>query len=176
MHSVPTKEETKEFSLLLKIINAYLKFLLRSKPIIRNEWDIDDFSQELALKYFKNIIKIDINLKSYNHRLYLFKKMAKQVLTDKIRTMQRAKRDVKKKANLEIDFVDKKSTEPMKYIFIQEELNKIKSKISKEIWKVLEWRSQGKTWDKCSSDIGSVSTAALRLKVKRHLNLVKACG
>jgi hypothetical protein len=174
MSSVSPQELT-VFDAMLKEINGHLKWLLRHKPLIRREWDTEDFSQELALKYFKNIIKIAHTLKSDDHRLNLLRKMASQIANDKLKEMQRKKRDIRKMSGEEIQFLDETSCHPIDQMCMQEHLSKIKSKLDDDLWQVLEWRSQGKSWEDCASEIGYCSPSALRLKIKRHVDAIKSC-
>jgi hypothetical protein len=169
-------QELAVFDGFLKEINSHLKFLLRHKPLIRKEWDTEDFSQELALKYFKNIIKIAHTLKSDDHRLNLLRKMASQIANDKLKEMQRKKRDIRKMKNEEIEFVDVQNCEPIDVMCMQENLNRIKSRMDNDVWRVIEWRSQGKSWEECATEIGYCSPSALRLKVKRNIDSIKSCA
>jgi hypothetical protein len=168
-----SQEQLDEFNVLLKQIEGHLAFLMKSKPLLRREWDTDDFSQELALKYFRNILQIAPTLKSNDHRLSLIKKMAKQVANDKLRTIQRKKRDTKRLVRGETKFLEGKGDEPITNMCIQEALGAIKSKANEMVWEVLGWRSEGKSWQDCSDDVGYTSPSALRLKVNRHVELLK---
>jgi hypothetical protein len=44
-----------------------------------------------------------------------------------------------------------------------------------DIWRVLEWRSQGKSWQNCADEIGYCSPSALRIKIRRNISLIKSC-
>jgi hypothetical protein len=164
-----------KFDKILKKISSHLKWLLKHKPLIRKEWDTEDFSQELALKYFRNIIRIAHTLKSDDHRLHLLRRMASQIANDKLKEMQRKKRDIRKISTEKIEFIEADNCEPIEVMCNQEKINKIKSRMDNDIWKVLEWRSQGKSWEECANDIGYCSPSALRLKVKRHVDAIKNC-
>jgi hypothetical protein len=168
-------QELVEFDYLLKEINSHLKWLLKNKPLIKREWDTEDFSQELALKYFKNIIKIAHTLKSDDHRLNLLRKMASQIANDKLKEMQRKKRDARKISHEETDFAETDSYDALDALCNQEKINKVKSSMDKDIWRVIELRSQGRSWEECADDIGYCSPSALRLKVKRNVDAIKNC-
>jgi hypothetical protein len=167
--------ELSVFDDMLREINSHLKWLLRHKPLIRREWDTEDFSQELALKYFKNIINIAHTLKNDDHRLNLLRKMASQIANDKLKEMQRKKRDIRKMSNEEVNFLEDGSCETFETMCNQERINKVRSRMDTDIWRVIELRSQGKSWEACANDIGYCSPSALRLKVKRNVEAIRHC-
>ena len=173
--SLVSPHELVKFHNILKSLNGYLKWLLKHKPLIRKEWDTEDFSQEIALKYFRNIAVIIKTLKSDNHRLHLLKKMASQIANDKLKEMQRKKRDIRKISNEPIELVEGENYETLEVICNQETINKAKLIIDNDTWRVLEWRSQGKSWQECTDEIGYCSSSALRIKVKRNVDLIKNC-
>jgi hypothetical protein len=164
-----------KFHIILKSLKGYLKWLLKNKPLITKEWDIEDFSQEIALKYFRNIVVISKTLKSDNHILHLLKKIASQIANDKLKEMQRKKRDIRKISTEPIELVEDENCETLEVMCNQETINKVKSRMDNDIWRVLEWRSQGKSWQECTDEIGYCSSSALRIKIKRNVDLIKNC-
>jgi hypothetical protein len=171
---VPAQEFVK-FDNSMKRLSSYFKWLLKHKPLIKKEWDLEDLSQELALKYFKNIIRIAHTLKSDDHRIQLLRKMASQITNDKLKEMQRKKRDIRKISNETIEFVEAENCEIFELMCNQEIINKLKSRMDNDIWRVLEWRSQGKSWQNCADEIGYCSPSALRIKIRRNISLIKSC-
>ena len=173
--SLVSPHELVKFHIILKSLKGYLKWLLKNKPLITKEWDIEDFSQEIALKYFRNIVVISKTLKSDNHILHLLKKIASQIANDKLKEMQRKKRDIRKISTEPIELVEDENCETLEVMCNQETINKVKSRMDNDIWRVLEWRSQGKSWQECTDEIGYCSSSALRIKIKRNVDLIKNC-
>jgi hypothetical protein len=57
-----SQEESDCYQNLSKDLNIFLKLLMKLYPILRKEWEPQDFEQELALKYFKNFgVKLKIS-------------------------------------------------------------------------------------------------------------------
>jgi DNA-directed RNA polymerase specialized sigma24 family protein len=167
-----SQEESDCYENLSKDLNIFLKLLMKLYPILRKEWEPQDFEQELALKYFKNLAKISHILKEGDHRMNLLKRMARQLACDKIRSMQRIKRDVKKVNNLQVDIIAEKKQSCA--LELRELIDNIQSKTPEPVWMVLQLRSQGKSWQECCDDCNYISPAALRQKVNRHVVSLKA--
>jgi|688.fasta_scaffold299542_3 hypothetical protein len=166
-----SQEEVEVFQQLSFRLGNFLKILMKSNPLLKNEWEFSDLYQEIALKYFKKLPEISSKLKEGDHRFNLLRKMAKQIVVDKLRNLQRKKRDVKKELrNQDLNEIKYKYSSPNKTIIFSEEINDLKLKINNDIWEVLEWRSEGKSWEKCAQKLANKLTgSALRMKVKRHV-------
>lgn len=156
-----------------KDISGYLSNLLSKKPLLRREWDEDDLYQELYIKFLQKIPKETLESMSQEHVSSLSKLMAKQIATDKLRNMQRGKRDCRKLVSLKSEPGSFLGADPLSDICQKEQLEELRSKIDDESWRILCMRNEGESWEKITKEIAaSKNPSAIRMRFMRTLKKI----
>lgn len=149
----------------------YLRVLMRRQPLLRADWDTRDFVQELSVRFISRLARHGLDLISEDHRAAIIRRMAWQLGKDKLRQIQRAKRDCRRQKNQNLDSVAEKSVggDPLEKLCARETLGKIREGIPPADWSLMEMRSNGMGWEEIAQFFGGTASAQ-RMK---HLRLVR---
>ena len=149
----------------------YLRILMRRQPLLRADWDTRDFVQELSVRFISRLARHGLHLISEDHRAAIIRRMAWQLGKDKLRQIQRAKRDCRRLKNQALDSVAEKSVggNPLEKLCARETLGRIREGIPPADWSLLEMRSNGVGWEKIAQFFGGTASAQ-RMK---HFRLVR---
>jgi hypothetical protein len=149
----------------------YLRVLMRRQPLLRADWDTRDFVQELSVRFISRLARHGLDRISEDHRAAIIRRMAWQLGKDKLRQIQRAKRDCRRQKNQALDSVAEKSVggNPLEKLCARETLGRIREGIPPADWSLLEMRSNGVGWEKIAQFFGGTASAQ-RMK---HFRLVR---
>lgn len=126
-----------------KSLLPYLNGLLHRMPLVKREWDLEDFCQEVSFK-FLNLPKKNREGLDENHRIALLKVMATHVCQDRFKYLTRQSRDARRSVPLAVDLIKPKSEKPVEPFV--ERFQRLKAFLKPNYRKVLQLRLQGLTW------------------------------
>jgi len=66
-------------------LDGYLDSILNRKPMLKQEWEVEDFRQELAMNYLRKVPADRRRSMPDDHKRFLVKRMAVQLSNDKLR-------------------------------------------------------------------------------------------
>jgi hypothetical protein len=150
-------------------LNGYLDSIFKKKPLVKKDWDVEDFCQELSMSYIRKVPENTRKTLSEKHKECLVKRMASQLLNDKLRQIQRAKRDCRRSVSAEFDFVAAEDS-VLESLCDQESWESLRSRIDDETWMVFRMRASGFKWDRIARQLGQDSPNALRMRYRRNVN------
>jgi DNA-directed RNA polymerase specialized sigma24 family protein len=116
----------------------YLTILLRQRPLVRKEWDTDDFYQELSHKYLAKVSAGLIRHVGKGQQMSLLRMMAFRMCSDKLRRIRRDIRYAHDNLRLKVNETSKP--------FI-ERFQRLKAFLKPVYQEVLELKLEGFTWD-----------------------------
>jgi hypothetical protein len=149
-------------------LNGYLDAIFRKRPLLRREWDVEDLCQELSMSYIRKVPEEKRKALSDKHKEYLVKRMAVQLSKDKLRQMQRAKRDCRRSVQSESDFVMAEGS-VLQGLCDQESWESLRRRIDDETWLVFCMRNNGFRWDRIARQMGRDNHNALRMRYCRNI-------
>jgi DNA-directed RNA polymerase specialized sigma24 family protein len=135
----------------------YLTTLLRQRPLVRNEWDTEDFYQELSHKYLVKASRGLIKKIGKSHKMALLKTMALQMCADKFRYITRRVRDARRNRTL-FDTLRLRAVKQDSKPFI-ERFQRLKAFLKPVYQEVLELRLEGLSWDEVAEKMQPRRTA-----------------
>ena len=150
-------------------LDGYLGSILSRKPMLRREWEVEDFRQELSLSYLRKISEDRRDSMSGDHRRSLVKRMAEQLSNDKLREMQRGKRDCRRLSrNSCADHPDADGG-ALDNLCDQESWDLLRRRMSGENWQIFCLRGRGLSWDEIAARVGRDTPNSLRMRYCRSI-------
>lgn len=149
-------------------LNGYLDAIFNKRPILKRDWDVEDFCQELSMSYIRKVPEKTRKSLSEKHKEYLVKRMASQLLNDKLRQIQRAKRNCRRSVHSDLEFVASEDN-ILQNLCDQESWESLRSRIDEETWLVFLMRSNGFRWDRIVRQMGQDNPDALRMRYCRTI-------
>jgi len=151
-------------------MDSYLRVLMRRQPLLRMDWETGDFFQELSVRFISRLARHGLDRIGEDHRTAIIRRMAWQLGKDKLRQIQRAKRDCRRRKNHAMDHFPAEGgkTDPLEQICERETVTRIRETLPSADWSLLEMRSSGMAWEEIAQACGGTASS----QRMRHRRLV----
>ena len=151
-------------------MDSYLRVLMRKQPLLRVDWETFDFFQELSVRFITRLARHGLQQMPQDHRTAIIRQMAWQLGKDKLRQIQRAKRDCRRRKNHAMDHfpAEGDKTDPLEQICERETVTRIRETLPSADWSLLEMRSSGMAWEEIAQACGGTASS----QRMRHRRLV----
>jgi hypothetical protein len=152
-------------------MDSYLRILMRRQPLLRVDWETRDFFQELSVRFISRLARHGLQQMPEDHRTAIIRRMAWQLGKDKLRQLQRAKRDCRRQKSQSMEsFAEKNGdADPLAQLCSTETLGKIREAVPTADWSLLEMRSSGMAWEEIARLAGGTASS----QRMRHRRLVR---
>lgn len=152
-------------------MDSYLRILMRRQPLLRVDWETRDFFQELSVRFISRLARHGLHQMPEDHRTAIIRRMAWQLGKDKLRQLQRAKRDCRRQKSQSMESFAQKNgdADPLAHLCSTETLGKIRETVPSADWSLLEMRSSGLAWDEIARLAGGTASS----QRMRHRRLVR---
>jgi hypothetical protein len=153
-------------------LDGYLDSILNRKPMLKQEWEVEDFRQELAMNYLRKVPADRRRSMPDDHKRFLVKRMAVQLSNDKLRQMQRGKRDCRLTLRShDIDLPERRE-DALDNLCSEESWAFLRRRLSDEAWQIFCLRNADLSWDDIVSRIGRGNVNSLRMRYCRSIRKV----
>jgi len=152
--------------------NGYLNAIMKKRPLLKREWEVEDFCQELSINFIRKVPADKRQTMPKEHQDCLVKRMAAQLSKDKLRQIQRKKRDCRRVSNnLDVDLSDNNGN-VLENLCGDESLHCLRSHLNGDLWPIFCMRSDGLDWDQIAKRLNAEKTDALRMKYSRAIKAI----
>ena len=152
-------------------MDSYLRVLMRKQPLLRTDWETGDFLQELSVRFISRLARHGLDRIGEDHRAAIIRRMAWQLGKDKLRQIQRAKRDCRRRKNHAMEnFAATSGTrDPLVQMCETETVARIRATLPNADWSLLEMRSSGMAWEEIAQACGGTASSQ-RMRHRRLVN------
>lgn len=152
-------------------MDSYLRVLMRKQPLLRTDWETGDFFQELSVRFISRLARHGLDRIGEDHRTAIIRRMAWQLGKDKLRQIQRAKRDCRRRKNhaMENFAATSGNPDPLVQMCEHETVERIRETLPTADWSLLEMRSSGMAWEEIARACGGTASS----QRMRHRRLVR---
>lgn len=149
-------------------MHGYLRVLMRKQPLLRTDWETWDFYQELSIRFISRLAKHGLDQIAEDHRAAIVRRMAWQLSKDKLRQIQRAKRDCRRTRNHVMNGIPEAEgyEDPLISMCDRETLRRIREALPPLDWSLLEMRASGMSWEEIAQKHGGTASCQ-RMRHKR---------
>lgn len=153
-------------------LNGYLNTIMDKKPLLKREWEVEDFRQELSMNYLRKVSAEKRQSLGKEHESSLLKRMAVQLSKDKLRQLQRKKRDCRRSfSNFKEDLPSQESS-VLEKLCTKESLDMARTHLKDEMWSVFCMRNNGLDWRQIAKLMNKKNPDALRMKFYRTIKVI----
>ena len=155
-------------------VRGFLRFLLKNWPMLRTEWETQDFFQETSSRFLSRLKQDKLKRLSPEHANSLWKLIARQVGSDQLRRMQTTIRDIRREKKISREQMEKaRKCTPFDSIEALELINRVRATMSPRDWSLIELHSEGLSWVEIAREIGGKPNS-LRIRYGRLLAKISA--